>query len=152
MTQKAKYWATWTRGGSSGGRTRRARPLKLEKIWYFGVKSWFFARNTPKMFAPPSARRNFFKCAPPLTWNPGSAPGSGLYTLEIGTLVFRKDDRDEIIISEKRGTATLFGFKSLDKIFQKLWGFFWRKIGLPRHPTRSANNDLQNIHIKLRIG
>jgi hypothetical protein len=27
------------------------------------------------MFAPPSAWRNFFKCAPPLTWNPGSAPG-----------------------------------------------------------------------------
>ena len=26
------------------------------------------------MFAPPSARRNFFKCAP-LTWNTGSAPG-----------------------------------------------------------------------------
>jgi hypothetical protein len=25
------------------------------------------------MFAPPSVRRNFFKCAPPLTWNPGSA-------------------------------------------------------------------------------
>jgi hypothetical protein len=25
------------------------------------------------MFAPPSARRNFFKCGP-LTWNPGSAP------------------------------------------------------------------------------
>ena len=37
-------------------------PLKLEKIWLFGVKSWFFTRNTPKMFAPP---RNFFKCAPP---------------------------------------------------------------------------------------
>jgi hypothetical protein len=76
------------------GRTRRAPPLKLEKIWFFcrkfvifhtkkipqkfsrlppqsekirffGVKSWFFTRNTPKMFAPPSARRNFFKCAPP---------------------------------------------------------------------------------------
>ena len=28
------------------------------------------------MFAPSSARRNFFKCAPPLTWNPGSAPAS----------------------------------------------------------------------------
>ena len=28
------------------------------------------------MFAPPSARRNFFKCAP-LTWNPGSAPADG---------------------------------------------------------------------------
>jgi hypothetical protein len=37
----------------------------LEKIWFFGVKSWFFTRNTPKLFAPPSARRNFFKCAPP---------------------------------------------------------------------------------------
>ena len=34
----------------------------------------FFTRNTPKMFAPPSARRNFFKCTPP-TWNPGSTPG-----------------------------------------------------------------------------
>ena len=42
-----------------------APPLKLEKILFFGVKSWFFTRNTPKMFAPPSARRNFFKCAPP---------------------------------------------------------------------------------------
>ena len=48
---------------------------ELEKILFFGVKSWFFTRNTPKMFAPPSARRIFFKCAP-LTWNPGSAPAS----------------------------------------------------------------------------
>ena len=39
--------------------------LKLEKIWFFGVKSWFFTRNTPTIFAPPSARRNFFKCALP---------------------------------------------------------------------------------------
>jgi hypothetical protein len=58
------------RGGSRGGRTRRAPPLKLEKIWCFGVKSCFFTRNTPNIFA----RRNFLKCAP-LTWNPGSAPG-----------------------------------------------------------------------------
>jgi hypothetical protein len=43
------------RGGSRGGRTRRAPPLKLEKIWFFGVKSWFFTRNTPQIFAPPSA-------------------------------------------------------------------------------------------------
>ena len=49
-------------------------PLKLEKIWFGGVKSWFFTRNTPKFFAPPSARRNFVKCAP-LTLNPRSAPG-----------------------------------------------------------------------------
>jgi hypothetical protein len=40
-----------------GARTRRAPPppLKLEKRWFFGVKSWFFTRNTPKIFAPPSA-------------------------------------------------------------------------------------------------
>ena len=49
------------RGGSrgGGGRTRRAPPLKLKKIWFFGVKSWFFTRNTPTIFAPPS------KCTPP---------------------------------------------------------------------------------------
>ena len=47
-------------------------PPKIGKIWFFGVKSWFFTWNTPKIFAPPSALRNFFKCAP-LTWNPGSA-------------------------------------------------------------------------------
>ena len=44
---------------------KHAKSLKFEKIWYFGVKSWFFTRNTPKMFAPPSVRRNFFKCPPP---------------------------------------------------------------------------------------
>jgi hypothetical protein len=49
----------------------------LEKIWFFGIKSWFFTRNTPKFFAPPSALRNFSKCAP-LTWNPGSAPVSSI--------------------------------------------------------------------------
>ena len=49
--------------------------LRLEKIWFFGLKSWFFTRNTSTIFAPPSARRNFFKFTPPLTWNPGSAPG-----------------------------------------------------------------------------
>ena len=48
-----------------GGRTRPAPPLKLDKIWFFGVKSWFFTRNIPNIFAPPSARRNVFKCARP---------------------------------------------------------------------------------------
>ena len=48
-------------------------PLKLEKIRFFGVKSWFFTRNTPIIFAPPSAWGHFFKCTP-LTWNLGSAP------------------------------------------------------------------------------
>jgi hypothetical protein len=48
-------------GANTGG---GAPPLKLENIWFFGVKSWFFTRNTPTIFAPPSARRSFFKCAP----------------------------------------------------------------------------------------
>ena len=26
-----------------------------EEIWFFGVKSWFFTRNTSNIFAPPSA-------------------------------------------------------------------------------------------------
>ena len=72
--------------GGGGGGTRRAPPLKLEKIRFFGVKSWFFTRNTPKIFAPPSAiGKNMIFCRkivifhtksapPPLTWNPGSAP------------------------------------------------------------------------------
>jgi hypothetical protein len=40
-------------------------PSAIGKIWFFGVKSWFFTRNTPKIFAPPSTLRNFFTCAPP---------------------------------------------------------------------------------------
>jgi hypothetical protein len=35
----------------------------LDNASYHNVKTED-ARNTPKMFAPPSARRNFFKCAP----------------------------------------------------------------------------------------
>ena len=39
-------------------------PLKLEKKIFFGVKLWFFTRNTPKMFTPPSLGAIvFFKCA-----------------------------------------------------------------------------------------
>jgi hypothetical protein len=65
-------------GADPGGGGPGAPPsLKLEKIRFFGVKSWFFTRNTRNIFAPPSTRRNFFKCAPPLNWNPGSAPVRG---------------------------------------------------------------------------
>jgi hypothetical protein len=31
----------------------------LEKIWFFCIKSWFFIRNTTKIFGPPTTRRNF---------------------------------------------------------------------------------------------
>ena len=33
----------------------RASLRNYKKIWLVGVKSWFFTRNTPKTFAPPSA-------------------------------------------------------------------------------------------------
>ena len=58
------------------GRTPGAPPLKLEKIWFFGVRIMIFHTKYPKIFAPPSARYNIFKCIPPLTWNPGSAPAN----------------------------------------------------------------------------
>ena len=78
-----KMWLLLWPGADSGGggRTRPAPPPKIgkkrntskilappsaiEKIWFFGVKSWFFTQNTPKMFAPSSAQRNFLNCAPP---------------------------------------------------------------------------------------
>jgi hypothetical protein len=65
-----KHWSnlnqTWLRkkGGISNLELSARSPLKLEKIWFFYVKWWFFTRNTPTIFAPPSARRNFLKCAP----------------------------------------------------------------------------------------
>ena len=83
---------TLTWGGAHPARVPR---LKLEKIWSFGVKSWFFTRNTPTIFAPPSAIgknmifwrkivifhtkypknvRASLSSAPNLTWNPGSGP------------------------------------------------------------------------------
>jgi hypothetical protein len=70
-------------GADPGGRTRRSPPLKLEKISFFGVKSWFFTRNTPKIFAPPSARRNFFKCAPPPNLKSWIRPWYGLVKLQL---------------------------------------------------------------------
>ena len=64
------YYSIWK--GDAGadpweGGAPDAPPLKLGKIWFFSVKSWFFTRNTPKIFAPPSARRDFFKYAP-ISW------------------------------------------------------------------------------------
>ena len=69
--------------GGSRGRTRRAPPLKLEKIWFFfGVKSWFFTRNTPKFSRLPPLGAIFLS-APPQTWNPGSAPDSIIVVLVV---------------------------------------------------------------------
>ena len=50
--------------GGSRGRTRRA-PLKLKKIWFFGVKSWFFTRNTPTISRFPPLGAIFLSAPPP---------------------------------------------------------------------------------------
>ena len=50
---------------------------QVKKIWFFGIKSRFFTRNTPKIFAPPSALRNFFMCTfPPPNWKSWICPWS----------------------------------------------------------------------------
>jgi hypothetical protein len=53
MRKNIPHYSGGSRGGAPG-----EHPPKIEKIWFFGVKSWFFTRNT-----------QFF-----LSWNPGSAP------------------------------------------------------------------------------
>ena len=56
-------WPTvHSRGRSMGAHPARF-PLKLEKIWFFGVKSWFFTRNTPKYSRlPPQLEKIRFFC------------------------------------------------------------------------------------------
>ena len=51
------------------------------------------------MFAPPSARRNFFKSGP-LTWNPGSAPDINLNMYIINVIA---DDESKIGLYEIEG-------------------------------------------------
>ena len=62
------------RGGSRGGVGHRSTQ-KFEKIWFFGVRSWFFHTKYPKMVCASLRSAQFFKVRPPLTWNRGSAPG-----------------------------------------------------------------------------
>ena len=70
-------------GGGGGGAPDTCPPLseigKNKKFWH---KIVIFTRNTPKI-VPPSTRRNFLKCSPPLTWNPGSTPGVRLVLFRI---------------------------------------------------------------------
>ena len=91
-------------GRIQGGAHPARAPLKLEKIWFVGVKSWFFHTKYPKNFRASLAigknkifwrkivifhtkylqnfraslrSTQFFLSAPPLTWYPWSAPASG---------------------------------------------------------------------------
>ena len=65
-------WKTQGRGGSRGGRTRRAPPLKLEKNMICLRKIVIFHRKYPKTF-----RAIILSAPPPLTSIPGSAPARG---------------------------------------------------------------------------
>lgn len=67
---------TLYRGRSREGRgcTRHAPPPKIGKKKKNCVKLWFFHTKYQNIFVPRSARRDYFKCAPP-TWNARSAPG-----------------------------------------------------------------------------
>ena len=62
-------WSVVDRGVAGvdpAGRTRRAPPpLKLEKIWFFYVKSWFFTRNTPNFSRLPPLGAIFLSRPPP---------------------------------------------------------------------------------------
>ena len=70
----------YMQGRIQGGRARRTPPLKLVKIW-------FFTRNTPKIFAPPSAGCDFFKCAPPPNLKSWIRPWYGILFM-LGSLTF----------------------------------------------------------------
>jgi hypothetical protein len=76
ILRSGKFLQVRLRCESRGGRTRRASPLKLEKIWFFWRKIVFlFHTKYPKNFRASLRSTQFFKVRPPPpTWNPGSAP------------------------------------------------------------------------------
>ena len=53
--------------GGGGGGGASVRPPKIGKNMIFWRKIVIFHTKHPNNLAPPSARRNFFKYAPPLT-------------------------------------------------------------------------------------
>ena len=56
---------------------RAPPPLKLEKMWFFWRKIVIFHTKYPTNVRASLRSAQFFKCAPPLTWNPGSAHDHG---------------------------------------------------------------------------
>ena len=64
---------------SSATKKRLLIALKFEKIWFFGVKS-YFSHEIPQKFSRLPPLYAIFLSAPPpsLTWNPGSAPAEFL--------------------------------------------------------------------------
>ena len=60
------------RGGSRGAPPPPPRPLKNKICWH---KIVIFHTKYPNIFRASLRSAQFFKICPPLTWNPGSAPG-----------------------------------------------------------------------------
>ena len=64
-SRKETVFLKLTRGGSRGGCTRRAPPLKLVKIWFVLLKIVFFHTKYPKNFRASLRSVRFFLSAPP---------------------------------------------------------------------------------------
>ena len=73
----------YTAGADPGGAPGAHPPIIEQKNMIFWRKIVIFHTKYPKIFAPPSARRNFFKCGPPprslKSW---IRPCTGTQTLE----------------------------------------------------------------------
>ena len=73
---------------SGGGRTQRVPPLpKIGKNMIFWRKIVIFHTKYSKIFRASLGSAQFFLSAPPLTWNPGSAPAIVLRDLNPGPQV-----------------------------------------------------------------
>jgi hypothetical protein len=105
-------------GGGGSSPPQPPPPPKIGKhMIFFGVKSWFFTWNTPKIFAPPSARRNFFNCVESpsirlwtnhfLVWGDGVS-GSGVWLLVRTYRIYLKVD-EQISFFFKIYIGWLFG-------------------------------------------
>ena len=71
------WYVSWSAGADPGGAPGGPPPLKLKKKYVFSLRKIviFHTKYLKNFRASLRQARFFFKCAPPLTWNPGSAPG-----------------------------------------------------------------------------
>ena len=65
------------KGRIEGGGEPGALPPKIGKDMIFLRKMGIFHTKYPKNFRASLRSAQFFKVCPPLTWNPGSATGTG---------------------------------------------------------------------------
>jgi hypothetical protein len=122
-------------GADPGGAHPARTPPKIGKNMIFWRKIVIFHTKYPKFFAPPSARRNFFKCAP-LTWNPGSSPDQCLSPLMLW-----------VRISIRARCTTL-----CDKVCQWLTTGRWFSSGAPVSSTNKTDrHDITEILLKVAL-